>query len=68
MAMPEPVQGWNRLDDLPDVLTARQIAGVLQCSEKHVQDLARKDRIPHFKVGRLVRFPKAQFVRWINEG
>lgn len=56
------------LDQFGDVLTPREAAKVLQCSDKHVRALCREGAIPCFKVGRLTRIPKAQFLRWINEG
>lgn len=57
-----------RLEDLPDVMTAADVAEVLQCSDKHVYDLGVKGVIPRIKVGRLVRFPKRGFLKWLNSG
>ena len=55
-----------RLCDLPDVLTADQVANVLQCSEEHVYTMWRKRILPHFKVGRLVRMHKQSLLEWID--
>lgn len=57
-----------RLEDLPDVMTAADIARVLQCSDKHVYDLGARGVIPRIKVGRLVRFPKRGFIAWLESG
>lgn len=55
-----------RVDELPDVLTAKQVARVLQCTVRHVYTLCREGRMPCRKVGRLVRIPKVQFVAWLE--
>lgn len=55
-----------RLHELPDVLTAEQVAAVLQCSTEHVYTMWRKREMPHFKVGRLVRIHKQALVEWME--
>lgn len=55
------------LHELPDVLTATQVANVLQCSEEHVYTMWRKRQLPHFKVGRLVRMHKHALLEWIDD-
>lgn len=57
-----------RLVDLPDVLTPRQVAAVLQCSVGTVLAKCRTGEIPSLRVGRLVRIPKSQFEIWLKEG
>ena len=54
------------LQDFPDVLTAEQVADVLQCSVEHVYTMWRKRQMPHFKVGRLVRMHKRTLIEWIE--
>lgn len=54
------------LDQLPDVLTAEQVAHVLQCSEEHVYTLWRRSQMPHFRVGRLVRMHKQTLIEWMT--
>ena len=61
-AAPQP----PRIEDLPDVITAEQAAAVLQCTTNHVYALCREGRLPSRKVGRLVRIPKAAFLRWLE--
>jgi len=57
-----------RLSDLPDVLTASQVASVLQCSEEHVYTMWRRNEMPHFKVGRLVRMHKQALIDFMVGG
>ncbi len=56
----------TRIEDLPDVLTVQQVAEVLQCSDKHVYDLAAEGAIRRIKVGRLVRIPKSALVEFLS--
>ena len=56
----------TRIEDLPDVLTVQQVAEVLQCSPKHVYDLAADGAIRRIKVGRLVRIPKSALVEFLH--
>lgn len=58
----------TRIEDLPDVLTVQQVAEVLQCSDKHVYDLAAEGAIRRIKVGRLVRIPRQALVEFLNGG
>lgn len=58
----------TRIEDLPDVLTVKQVAEVLQCSDKHVYDLAAEGAIRRIKVGRLVRIPRQALVEFLNGG
>lgn len=63
--MPSNATSLN-LDQLPDVLTAEQVAGVLQCSTEHVYVMWRRNLMPHFRVGRLVRTHKQMLLEWIK--
>lgn len=40
------------------LLTAKDVAKQLKCSEVTVRRLARKGELAHHKVGKLVRFPE----------
>ncbi len=50
--------------EMPDVMTAKQVAGVLKMSPQwghmHVQKMAREGKINGFKVGDLWRFKREQ--------
>ncbi len=49
------------------VWTFDDVARELQCSKRLVEKLVQKDRIPHAKVGRLVRFSPARIKEWIEK-
>jgi hypothetical protein len=47
----------------------RDVAGMLQCSERHVVNLRKRGVIPQPKYfGDLPRWPKKQFLDWIAAG
>lgn len=50
------------------VWTVRDVASVLSCSERHIRKLIACEKIPHTKVGRLVRFHRIQILEWISKG
>ncbi len=56
-----------RLDGLPPVLTAEQVAELLQMSTGYVRKLARKGTIPAHRVqqGRAIRFLRDEVVAWL---
>jgi excisionase family DNA binding protein len=54
------------LAELPDVLTAEEAAGFLQCSTWLVYDLVKKGQLAGLRLGRLVRIPKAELARFIG--
>jgi excisionase family DNA binding protein len=53
----------QRLDDLGDVLTVRQVAGVLQLAENTVYEAIRRGDIHSLRLGRRVLIPKAMLLR-----
>lgn len=62
-----------KLEDYPDVLTADQLAEILQMSTAHVYNLAKQGSIPCRKFGKCVRFSKKEIMEIIiideeNEG
>lgn len=50
------------------VWTADDVARELQCSLRHVRKLVSEDRIPYFKIGRLVRFSPLRIREWLLKG
>lgn len=45
------------------------VAGMLGCSRRHVRRLAEEGKMPRpVRLGNLVRWPKDQLDRWIEEG
>jgi len=50
------------------VWTAEDVARELHISLRYVYKLISEDRIPHCKVGRLVRFSPVRVIEWLQNG
>jgi predicted DNA-binding transcriptional regulator AlpA len=51
------------------MLTSRDVARLMQCSDKHVTNLRKQGRMPPcIKLGTLVRWPRKIIEDWIAEG
>jgi len=48
----------------PVIMTAPEVAEMLRVSLWSVYDLARRNEIPHFSVGRCKRFIKSEVLDW----
>ena len=48
------------------LLTARQVADLLEVKVSTVYDWASRNTIPYVKLGRLVRFKKTDVFRWVE--
>jgi excisionase family DNA binding protein len=51
---------------LQPLLTIEQVADLLQVSEKTVRRLMLSKRLPHVRLGRVVRFRQDELLRWIE--
>ncbi len=54
------------LHDLPDTLTAGEVAPILRIPKLQVYKLCREGVIPHRRLGHLVRIPRDEFLRWLG--
>ncbi len=52
----------------PDILTAEQVATLLQMNETHIYKLAKDGKIPSFKIGGQRRFSRKALEAWIQAG
>lgn len=50
------------------VWTIRDVTEFLQCSERHIRQLVAENRIPHARMGRLVRFHRDRVLDWVAQG
>lgn len=48
-----------------EVMTASDVAKLLKVSTWSVYEMAKRNEIPHFNVGRSVRFVKLEVLRWM---
>jgi excisionase family DNA binding protein len=54
--------------DLPDrLLTAAEVGELLQVNLRWVLDAARRNAIPHIRLGRYVRFRRVDIEAWLLE-
>ena len=51
----------------PLVLTVAQVAALLQRKERTVTEMCYRKRIPHYKLGRAIRFKKEEILAWLEE-
>ena len=50
------------------VWTVDDVAREMNCSSRHIRKLVSSDRIPYFKIGRLVRFSHQRVSEWLQNG
>lgn len=51
---------------MDDALTLKEAAGFLRVSEPLLRKLVRQRRIPHFRIGKLLRFWREALVEWAS--
>lgn len=49
------------------LLRTRDVAKLLNISERQVRDMAAKDELPAFKVASEWRFKRAEITRWLDQ-
>ncbi|MNS17046.1 Helix-turn-helix domain protein [compost metagenome] len=49
------------------IIKADEVATMLATTPSHIYALARQNKIPYVRVGRLVRFEEAQIFAWMVE-
>ena len=62
-----PVDQHGQFFENQKLLTAKDVAELLQCSLQHVYNMVWKDKIPNTKIDGLLRFKKEQLIEWLNE-
>jgi len=48
------------------LLTAKQVSELLEVKISTIYDWVYRDLIPYVKLGRLIRFKKAELFRWVD--
>ena len=54
--------------NLPEVLTAQQVATALSVCDKHVRELARQGDLVGFRAGRCHRFTRQALIDFVQKG
>ena len=52
---------------LEKLLTEREVAGLLNLKPSAIGRLRRENKLPHVRVGRLIRYPASQLAGWLTE-
>ena len=52
---------------LEEMLTEREVAGLLGLKPSTIGRLRRQNELPHVRVGRLIRYPASQLAGWLAE-
>ena len=55
------------LDNLPEILTTKQLAEFLQVSDQTVKRAIKAGKLKAFKVGKDWRIEKEEVVKWVKE-
>jgi excisionase family DNA binding protein len=57
----------NQLSEYPDVLTAKDVAEILNISVGHAYEMMRWTEFPTIKLGRVKRVRKDKFIEWMEK-
>ena len=55
-------------DNLPAVLTVEEAATVLKIGRSAAYEAIRTGSIPHVRIGKLIRIPRAALMEWLGQG
>jgi excisionase family DNA binding protein len=61
-----PTGGPPALHDLPELITADEIAAVFRVNRKTVYDALKRRELPGVHIGRLIRFYRADVIDWLR--
>jgi excisionase family DNA binding protein len=53
---------------MKEILKIDDLAKWLDCSHDVIRDMVKANKIPHFRVGRLIRFHRASVLEWASAG
>ena len=56
------------MSDAPKLLLVDEVAEMLRCPRRHVQELAKAGILPAVHLGTRIRFREDQVLRWIEQG
>ena len=55
------------IESRPEAWSARELAKLIGCTGKHIYALAKSGRMPHLRIGGMVRFDPATTAAWLRE-
>lgn len=56
------------IESRPEAWSARELAKLMGCTGKHIYALAKSGRMPHLRIGGMVRFDPAATAEWLRRG
>jgi excisionase family DNA binding protein len=59
--------GSGRTNTPPHLIDMHEVAEVLCVTPRHIQRLVAERRIPYLKIGRFVRFDRAELSVWLDQ-
>lgn len=62
MAKPKP------LSEYPDAMTVKELASFLRVGERTVYEMLLQQKMPHIRIGRQYRIPRAVVEQWMAGG
>ena len=57
----------DRTESEPLVLTVQQVASLLQKKVRTIREMSYQKKIPHFKVGRSLRYSRSEILMWLDQ-
>ena len=57
----------DRTESEPLVLTVPQVASLLQKKERTIREMSYQKKIPHFKIGRSLRYKRSEILKWLGQ-
>lgn len=63
----DPADIPTRLERMTEALTAPELARILGMGRTVVYEMASAGRIPHFRIGTMIRFDPVQIAQWLRE-
>ena len=56
----------KRLDELPELVTVREVSGVLRCCDSTVREMLRRGELQELRVGRKVLIRRVELERFVR--
>lgn len=50
-----------------DIIKPQEASRLIGCSEYTIRDMARRKKVPHYRVGSLIMFRRSALLRWIEK-
>lgn len=55
------------IESRAEAWSARELANLIGCTGKHIYALAKSGRMPHLRIGGMVRFDPATTAEWLRQ-